>query len=101
MHEGLDVGAPIGTSVFAPADGLVTFSGSKSGFGNIVQLDHGYGIETIFAHAQMARVKKGQKIKRGTVIAQVGNTGYSTGPHLHYEVRVNGTPVDPLYFILD
>lgn len=101
MHEGLDVGAPIGTSVFAPADGLVTFAGAKSGFGIIVQVDHGYGIETIFAHSQMARVKKGQKIKRGTVIAQVGNTGYSTGPHLHYEVRVNGTPVDPLYFILD
>jgi len=101
MHEGMDVGAPTGTPVLAPADGLVTFAGSKSGFGIIVQLDHGYGIETVFAHSQMARVKKGQKIKRGTVIAQVGNTGYSTGPHLHYEVRVNGTPVDPLYFILN
>lgn len=101
MHEGLDVGAPIGTNVLAPADGLVTFSGAKTGFGIIVQIDHGYGIETIFAHSQLARVKKGQKVKRGNVIAQVGNTGYSTGPHLHYEVRVNGTPVDPLYFILD
>lgn len=101
MHEGLDVGAPIGTAVLAPADGVVTFAGAKSGFGIIVQLDHGYGLETVFAHSQLARVKKGQKVKRGHIIAQVGNTGYSTGPHLHYEVRVNGTPVDPLYFILD
>lgn len=101
MHEGLDVGAPSGTRVHAPADGIVTFSGEKSGFGKFVQVDHGYGIETIYAHNQNLFVKPGQKVKRGHLLAAVGNTGHSTGPHLHYEVRVNGIAVDPLYFILD
>ena len=101
MHEGLDVGAKSGTPILAPADGVITFSGVKPGFGNFVQIDHGYGIETIFAHARKLVAKKGQKIKRGELLAMIGSTGYSTGPHLHYEVRVNGTPVDPLYFILD
>lgn len=101
MHEGLDIGAKRGREIIAPADGIVTYSGKKHGFGYFVQLDHGYGIETIYAHASKLEVKRGEKIKRGRLIARVGNTGYSTGPHLHYEVRVNGTPVDPLYFILD
>ncbi|MCB9060901.1 MAG: M23 family metallopeptidase [Halobacteriovoraceae bacterium] len=101
MHEGLDVGAKTGTPIIAPADGIVTYSGRKPGFGNVVELDHGYGLETIYAHANSVKVKKGQRIQRGVIVATVGNTGYSTGPHLHYEVRVNGTTVDPLYFILD
>jgi len=101
MHEGLDVGAPPGTPVNSPADGIVTFSGEKAGFGKFVQIDHGYGIETIYAHNQSLHVKSGQKIKRGALLAAVGNTGHSTGPHLHYEVRVNGIAVDPLYFILE
>jgi murein DD-endopeptidase MepM/ murein hydrolase activator NlpD len=101
MHEGLDVGAPYGTPVKAPADGIVTFSGEKAGFGKFVQIDHGYGIETIYAHNQSLHVRPGQKIKRGALLAAVGNTGHSTGPHLHYEVRVNGIAVDPLYFILE
>ena len=101
MHEGLDVGAPTGTAVRAPADGIVTFSGMKAGFGNFVQIDHGYGIETIYAHNSSLSVRPGQKVKRGHLLAAVGNTGHSTGPHLHYEVRVNGIAVDPLYFILD
>jgi murein DD-endopeptidase MepM/ murein hydrolase activator NlpD len=101
MHEGLDIGAPIGTPIVAPADGIITFSGAKPGFGNFVQIDHGYGVETIFGHASSLSVKKGQKISRGDKIATVGNTGYSTGPHVHYEVRVNGTPVDPLYYVLN
>ncbi len=101
MHEGLDVGAPYGTKVNAPADGIVTFSGEKAGFGKFVQVDHGYGIETIYAHNQSLHVKAGQKVKRGHLLAAVGNTGHSTGPHLHYEVRVNGIAVDPLYFILE
>ena len=101
MHEGLDIGANIGTPVLSPADGIVTFSGSKPGFGNFIQIDHGYGMETIYAHAQSLNVSKGQIIKRGYLIAKVGNTGYSTGPHLHYEIRANGIPVDPLYYILD
>lgn len=101
MHEGIDVGAPIGTSIVAPADGIVTFSGPKPGFGNFVQIDHGYGVETIFGHASSLIARKGQKVARGDRIAVVGNTGYSTGPHVHYEVRVNGTPVDPLYYTLN
>ena len=101
MHEGLDVGAPYGTPVYAPADGIITFSGEKAGFGKFVQVDHGYGIETIYAHNQTLSVRSGQKVKRGSLLAAVGNTGHSTGPHLHYEVRVNGIAVDPLYFILD
>lgn len=101
MHEGIDVGAPYGTSIRAPADGIVTYAGEKAGFGKFVQVDHGYGMETIYAHSQALHVKNGQRVKRGTLLASVGNTGHSTGPHLHYEVRVNGIAVDPLYFILD
>jgi murein DD-endopeptidase MepM/ murein hydrolase activator NlpD len=101
MHEGIDVGAPYGTAIIAPADGLITYSGEKAGFGKFVQVDHGFGIETIYAHNQSLHVRNGQKIKRGTLLAAVGNTGHSTGPHLHYEVRVNGIAVDPLYFILE
>lgn len=101
MHEGIDIGAQNGTPIMAPADGVVTYSGHKPGFGLFIQLDHGYGIETAFAHAQLLVAKKGQVIKRGQMIARVGSTGYSTAPHVHYEVRVNGTPVDPLYYILD
>ena len=101
MHEGIDVGAKIGTPVISPADGLVTYSGRKPAFGLLVQLDHGYGLETIYAHCDSSAVKVGQQVKRGTLIARVGNSGYSTGPHVHYEIRVNGVPVDPLYYILD
>ncbi len=101
MHEGLDVGANYGTSIVAPADGIVTFAGNKAGFGLFVQVDHGYGIETIYAHSQKILTKNGAKVKRGDLLARVGSSGYSTGPHLHYEVRVNGIAVDPLYFILD
>ena len=101
MHEGLDVGAPIGTVILAPADGVIKISGKTPGFGWYIEIDHGYGVETLYAHNSKNLVKKGQKIKRGQLIAKVGNSGLSTGPHLHYEVRVNGTPVDPLYYILD
>ncbi len=101
MHEGLDVGADVGTPIVAPADGLITFAGAKAGFGLFVQIDHGYGVETIYAHASKLLAQKGEQVKRGELIAKVGNTGYSTGPHLHYEVRINGTPVDPLYYVLD
>jgi murein DD-endopeptidase MepM/ murein hydrolase activator NlpD len=101
MHEGIDVGAPYGTQIVAPADGVITYSGEKAGFGKFVQIDHGFGIETLYAHNQNLFVKNGQRIKRGMLLAGVGSTGHSTGPHLHYEVRVNGIAVDPLYFILE
>ncbi len=101
MHEGLDIGARTGTAIVATADGKVAYAGSKPGFGKFVQIDHGYGIESFYAHARKLTVKKGEVIKRGTQVATIGNTGSSTGPHLHYEIRVNGTPVDPMFYILN
>lgn len=101
MHEGIDIGARTGTSIVASADGKISFAGVKPGFGMFVQIDHGYGIESFYAHAESLFVKRGQTVSRGDLIAGIGNTGASTGPHLHYEIRVNGTPVDPLYFVLD
>jgi murein DD-endopeptidase MepM/ murein hydrolase activator NlpD len=101
MHEGIDIGAPFGAPIVAPADGVVVFAGVKPGFGKHVQIDHGYGIETMFAHSEKLHVKTGQVVGRGLLLANVGSTGHSTGPHLHYEVRINGVPVDPFYFILE
>lgn len=101
MHEGIDIGARTNTRIVAPADGVVIFAGVKPGFGKLVEINHGYGIETIFGHARSLSVKSGAKVKRGHEIATVGSSGYSTGPHVHYEIRVNGVPVDPFYFILD
>lgn len=99
-HEGIDVTAPMGAPIEAPANGTVTQSGWEAGYGNTVVIDHGYGIVTKFAHASRILVRKGEKVTRGELIAQVGNTGLSTGPHLHYEVHVNGRPVDPRRYIL-
>jgi murein DD-endopeptidase MepM/ murein hydrolase activator NlpD len=101
MHEGIDVGANFGNPVRASADGIVTYSGIKPGFGHFVQIEHGYGVETLYAHSSKLHVSNGQKVKRGELIASIGSSGYSTGPHLHYEVRINGIAVDPLYFVLD
>jgi len=101
MHEGIDIGARTGTPIVAAADGRVIFSGRKPGFGMFVHVDHGYGVESFYAHAKKLYTKKGSIVKRGEHIAAIGNTGASTGPHLHYEIRVNGTPVDPMYYILD
>lgn len=101
MHEGLDVAAPKGTDVVAPADGVVTFSGVKGAYGNIVVLDHGYGLVTRYGHLSKVLVEPGQQVKRGSSIAKVGNTGRSTGDHLHYEVRIDGVPVNPTRYILD
>ncbi len=101
MHEGLDIGARTGTPIVASADGRVIFAGAKPGFGKFVHIDHGYGIESFYAHAKKLHTKKGTIVNRGDLIAAIGNTGASTGPHLHYEIRVNGTPVNPMYYILD
>jgi murein DD-endopeptidase MepM/ murein hydrolase activator NlpD len=101
MHEGLDIANRPGTPIKAPADGTVLFADSKSGYGQTVILDHGYGLETWYGHTRKILVKKGQVIRRGDSIALLGNTGRSTGPHVHYEVRVHGTPVDPLSYILE
>jgi len=101
MHKGVDVATRTGTSIIAPADGLVIFSGREGGYGNLVLIDHGYGIVTKFGHASVLEVKRGQKVKRGDVVARVGNTGRSTGPHLHYEILVNGVAVNPMRYILN
>ena len=99
-HEGIDVTAPSGSPIEAPAAGRVIGAGWEAGYGNTVTLDHGYGIETKFAHASKLMVRRGQQVERGQRIALVGNTGLASGPHLHYEVHVNGRPVDPLRYVL-
>ncbi len=101
MHEGLDIANAVGTPIHVPANGMVVYSGKKSGYGQIVIIDHGYGLETWYGHVSKLLVKQGQTVKRGQLIALVGNLGHSTGPHLHYEVRVHGIPVDPLAYILE
>jgi murein DD-endopeptidase MepM/ murein hydrolase activator NlpD len=99
-HEGIDVSAPMGSPIEAPAAGVVTEAGWETGYGNTVTINHGFGITTKFAHASKLLVKPGQRVSRGQRIALVGNTGLATGPHLHYEVHVNGRPVDPLKYVL-
>ena len=101
MHQGLDVAAPPGTPIKAPADGVVSYVGYESGYGKLVAIDHGYGVKTRFAHNSQIFVEVGQKVKRWDVISAVGSTGRSSGPHLHYEVRVHGVPVDPFNYILN
>ncbi len=101
LHSGLDIGAAYGAPILAAADGVVVYSGTFSAMGKTVQLDHGYGIQTFYAHAQKLLVRSGERVKRGQIIARVGSTGHSTGPHLHYEVRINGVPADPYYFLIE
>jgi murein DD-endopeptidase MepM/ murein hydrolase activator NlpD len=95
FHAGIDIMAEIGTPVVAPADGMVIKAGFEAGYGNMVELSHGYGLRTVFGHSSRLNVKAGQHVKRGDIIAYVGDTGSSTGPHLHYEVRLNSLPVNP------
>lgn len=101
MHAGLDIVVSPGTLVRAPADGVVSFAGWDDQFGKLVSVDHGYGVLTRFAHNSQIFVQVGQKVSKYDVISATGSTGRSTGPHLHYEVRVNGVPVDPANYILD
>jgi murein DD-endopeptidase MepM/ murein hydrolase activator NlpD len=101
MHEGLDIANSVGAPIRAPAQGSIVFAGRKSGYGQIVVVDHGYGLETWYGHTSRILVKAGQMVNRGQTIALVGNSGRSTGSHLHYEVRVHGIPVDPLNYILE
>lgn len=100
FHEALDISARTGTSIYAPADGVVTQVKRSSGFGNIIVLSHGYGYVTRYGHLQSFKVKKGQRIKRGDEIGLVGSTGRSTGPHLHYELLVNNKKTDPRRYIM-
>jgi murein DD-endopeptidase MepM/ murein hydrolase activator NlpD len=99
-HEGIDVSAPMGAEIEAPAAGIVTKVDWVEGYGNMLTVDHGYGLVTRYAHCSKILVVRGQRVKRGQKIALVGSTGLSTGPHLHYEVWVNGRPVDPAKYVL-
>jgi murein DD-endopeptidase MepM/ murein hydrolase activator NlpD len=99
-HEGIDLSAPMGAPIVAPASGRVISVSNEPGYGNTFQIDHGNGIVTKFAHCSRIVVHVGQQVTRGQLIATVGNTGLATGPHLHYEVHVNGQPVDPLKYVL-
>ncbi len=99
FHEGIDIAAQIGTPVVAPADGIVTRADFETGYGNMVEISHGYGLKTVFGHNSRLNVKTGQYVKRGDIISYVGDTGTSTGPHLHYEVRVNNLPVNPVRYL--
>ncbi|TQD39725.1 M23 family metallopeptidase [Haloflavibacter putidus] len=98
MHNGMDFTAKTGTSVFATGDAVVKKAKRSRGFGNLIVLDHGFGYETYYAHLSEFEVRKGDKVKRGEIIAKVGNTGLSTGSHLHYEVHKNGKVVNPINF---
>lgn len=101
MHNGVDIASRQDTPVISPAAGIVSYTGFDSGLGKLIKINHGYGIATYYGHLSKAAVKVGQKIKRGDVIAYVGSTGLSTGPHLHYEVYVNDVPVNPMRYILN
>ena len=99
MHNGVDFAGATGTDIFATADGVVTHAGWQSGYGRLVKIRHAFGIETLYAHNTKIRVKVGQRVSRGDHIADMGSTGRSTGTHLHYEVRANGKPVNPMTYI--
>jgi murein DD-endopeptidase MepM/ murein hydrolase activator NlpD len=99
MHEGIDFGVPSGTPIHAAAAGTVIYCGWMEGYGNLTVIDHGGGIGTAYGHQSSISVSCNQQVTQGQVIGAVGNTGHSTGPHLHFEVRVNGTPVDPLGYL--
>ena len=101
IHGGVDITAPLRTPVIAPAAGTVAFASNEAGLGNTVGIAHGYGMRTIYGHMEKLKVKTGQNVRRGDLLGWVGNTGLSTGPHLHYEIEVSGTAVDPLKYIID
>ena len=101
MHNGLDFTAPQGTPIYATGDGTVREADFDGGFGNHVLINHGYGYETVYGHMVRIKARLGQHVKRGEIIGFVGSTGASTGPHCHYEVHINGDPVDPVYFFFN
>ncbi len=101
FHTGLDINSNTGTPVHAPGNGKIIAVERQAGYGLVIELDHGFGFRTIFAHLSKSLVKRGQKVKRGDIIAKSGNSGLSSGPHLHYEVRHNGKVLDPIDFFFD
>lgn len=101
FHKGIDIANRHGTPIVATGDGVISFSGENGALGQVVVIDHGYGVVTRYAHVQKTLKKRGERVRRGDKIALMGNTGRSTGPHLHYEVRLNGVPVNPEKYILN
>ena len=101
FHEGLDFPANIGTPIYAAADGIVSFADHTPDYGNIVKIEHGSGLETRYAHASKLLVHAGERVAKGQIVAEVGSTGRSTGPHLHYEIRLNGDSLDPRKYLAD
>lgn len=101
FHKGLDIATRIGTPIIAPADGLVVFAAREGNYGRMLAINHGYNMKTRYGHLNKFRVKKGDRVKRGQIIGEVGKSGRSTGPHLHYEVLLKGVPVNPLRYILN
>jgi murein DD-endopeptidase MepM/ murein hydrolase activator NlpD len=101
MHEGMDISNRVGTLIVAPADGIVSDVGNDAVHGRIMVISHGFGMTSRYAHLNKVLVKVGQRVKRGDKIAEVGMTGKTTGPHLHYEVRLNGIPVNPMRYVLN
>ncbi|MGI9604244.1 MAG: M23 family metallopeptidase, partial [Acidimicrobiales bacterium] len=99
MHQGIDIAAPSGTPVYAAAGGTVIQAGFNGGYGNAVVIDHGGGLSTVYAHHSSLTVSAGQSVGAGTQVGLMGSTGNSTGPHVHFEVRINGTPYDPLAYL--
>lgn len=95
-HHGIDVSGKTGEPIVAAAEGVVVFAGQRGGYGNVVEVEHAGGVRTLYAHASELSVKEGERVSRGQAIARVGETGRATGPHLHFEVRVQGKPVDPV-----
>ena len=101
FHAGIDIAADFGTRIVAPASGRVVYAGRRGAFGRVVEIDHGFGVRTIFGHTDEIYVRVGQRVERGTRIASVGSTGRSTGPHLHYQVQANGRTVNPGDYIFE
>lgn len=101
MHDGIDLVADVGTSVHAAGAGVVSYVGQRGGYGNVVEINHGFGYSTVYGHLKKALVREGQKVKRGQVIALSGDSGLSTGPHLHYEVIRNGVHVNPAAYFFN
>ena len=101
MHEGVDFVTDVGTPVHATGNGVISFAGTKNGYGLEVEIDHGFGYRTVYAHLSKIIAKKGEKVRRGEVIAKTGDTGLSTGPHLHYEVEHDGVKVNPVNYFFD
>ncbi len=102
FHPGIDFSAPTGTAIYSTGDGVVKeISNSRTGYGNTLVIDHGYGYQTMYAHLHQFKVKQGEKVKRGQLIATIGNTGKSTAPHLHYEIWKNGNKINPVYYFFN